>query len=63
MLRVWGLNQFRPTMDIDLLGQTDNELGMVIDIVRDICSTPVEVDGLQFDLDVIHIIYLRFGFQ
>jgi len=53
MLRVWGITLSRPTMDIDLLGRTDNDILTIIDIIRDICHTAVEPDGIQFDLDSI----------
>jgi predicted nucleotidyltransferase component of viral defense system len=45
----WGAPISRPTMDIDLLGSTDNAIDKVMGIVRDICATDVEADGLEFD--------------
>lgn len=47
MLRVWHAPEARPTMDIDLLGQLQqNE---VVQVVTDVCQEEVEVDGLVFD--------------
>ncbi len=57
MLRVWfspqASTQFRPTMDIDMLGLTSNEEDSIIDKIKDIISVDTEPDGLIFDLDSI----------
>jgi len=66
MLRVWffpdksagaadlsGKNQFRPTMDIDMLGKTSNDEASIIAQIRDIMTVVVEPDGLIFDPDSI----------
>ncbi len=45
----WGAPISRPTMDIDLLGSTDNTIDKVTSIIRNICATDVEADGLEFD--------------
>ena len=49
MLRVWEAPQSRPTMDVDLLGITSNDEDNLTAQVREILSTDVEPDGLQFD--------------
>jgi predicted nucleotidyltransferase component of viral defense system len=49
LLRVWEAPSVRPTMDIDLLGYTNNEPEPLAAIVREICHQPVEPDGLEFD--------------
>jgi predicted nucleotidyltransferase component of viral defense system len=49
MLRVWQAPMARPTMDIDMLGRTDNDAGSVVSQFREICSADVEPDGLAFD--------------
>jgi len=54
MLRAWQVPIFRPTMDIDMLGKTGNEMARIKDQIRDICSVQVEPDGLEFNLDSIH---------
>ncbi|MDD5089426.1 MAG: nucleotidyl transferase AbiEii/AbiGii toxin family protein [Candidatus Wallbacteria bacterium] len=49
MLQIWKLGPTRPTMDIDLLGRTDNNLENIMTTIKEICSSPVEPDGLDFD--------------
>jgi hypothetical protein len=49
MLRAWRSPQFRPTMDIDVLGKTSNQEDSIIAQIRDIISVSVVPDGLIFD--------------
>ncbi|MEJ0057323.1 MAG: nucleotidyl transferase AbiEii/AbiGii toxin family protein [Bacteroidota bacterium] len=49
MLRVWKASDIRPTMDIDLLGKTANEIQSIVDKVKEIIEVEVEPDGLSFD--------------
>jgi hypothetical protein len=53
MLRVWNSPQFRPTMDIDMLGQTSNEDENIISQICDVLVVDVPADGLSFDRDSI----------
>ena len=53
MLRVWRASEFRPTMDIDLLGRASNEEAEILAQVRDVLRADVEADGLAFDPDSI----------
>ncbi len=53
MLRVWGSPEFRPIMDIDMLGNTSNQLADILAKVRDIMALEVEPDGIEFLLDSI----------
>ncbi len=55
LLRAWELSSFRPTMDIDMLGQgKSNEFDTVLDQIRNICSTTVEPeDSLIFNAENI----------
>lgn len=53
MLRVWRAPEFRPTMDIDMLGRTSNEEASVVAQIRDILATPSPDDGLLFDSESI----------
>ena len=53
MLKVWSLTEFRPTMDIDMLGRTSNEEANIIEQIRDFMAIAVEPDGLIFDPDSI----------
>lgn len=49
MLLVWKTPITRPTMDIDLLGKTDNNLDAISSLIRDVCTQEVEPDGIAFD--------------
>lgn len=51
MLRVWRSPQFRPTMDIDMLGRTNREEALILRQIRDIMMMDVGMDGLSFDPD------------
>lgn len=53
MLRAWHSPELRPTMDIDMLGQTSNEIDSIVEQVKDIISVETKPDGLMFDLDSI----------
>ena len=48
-----GDHQFRPTMDIDMLGKTSNDEASIVAQIRDIMTVAVEPDGLIFDPDSI----------
>ncbi len=49
MFVVWGGPVSRPTRDIDLLGETNNDVDVVAAVFADVCETSVEPDGLSFD--------------
>ncbi|MDA8088828.1 MAG: nucleotidyl transferase AbiEii/AbiGii toxin family protein [Nitrospiraceae bacterium] len=49
MLRAWRSPEFRSTMDIDLLGKTDNDEAGIVVQIRDILAVVVPSDGLVFD--------------
>lgn len=49
MLRVWESSEYRPTMDIDMLGKTSNDIDAIIQKIKDMLDTPVEPDGITFD--------------
>jgi len=49
MLRAWNSPEFRPTMDIDVLGKTKNEDANLIAKIKDIVAVEVPPDGLVFD--------------
>ena len=53
MLTVWEAPLSRPTMDIDFLGQIDNNIEAIIAVTKDICAQKVEPDGITFDLTSI----------
>ena len=53
LFRVWTLPAFRPTRDIDLLGQTSNEVENLVAIIKEVCGQEVQEDGLLFDPDTV----------
>jgi len=53
MFAAWQAPVARPTMDIDLLGITDNGVDAIVAVARDICVQEVEADGLVFDPDSV----------
>ena len=48
MLMVWKAPVSRPTRDMDFLGRIGNDITAVAGAVRDVCSTEVDPDGLEF---------------
>jgi len=55
MLRAWKSPEFRPTMDIDLLGITGNDEANIVAQVRNILAVETTPDGLTFDANSIRI--------
>ena len=53
MLRAWKSPEFRPTMDIDLLGITGNDEANIVAQVRDILAVETTPDGLTFEANSI----------
>ncbi len=53
MLRVWNSPEFRPTMDIDMLGKTGNDEANIILQIREMMTIDVDPDGLSFDPESI----------
>ena len=49
LLTAWQAPLSRPTMDIDLLGRTDNAVDAILDLMREISQTEVVDDGIAFD--------------
>lgn len=54
MYMAWGTASSRPTKDIDLLARTSNDVDDVLMLIRDVCRTQVESDGLEFDTTTLH---------
>jgi len=52
MLRAWQSPVIRPTMDIDMLGKTSNDVDSICAQITDIVSIDID-DGLVFDSDTI----------
>lgn len=53
MFSVWCGPASRPTMDIDLLGRIDNQLGTIIAVMKEACLADVEPDGMFFNADTV----------
>ena len=53
LIQAWGASRHRATRDLDLLGHGDSDPAAVADVVRAVCGTPVEDDGLVFVADTI----------
>jgi predicted nucleotidyltransferase component of viral defense system len=53
MLTVWKAPMSRPTRDMDFLGRMNNDLGAIAEAVRNVCSTEVGPDGLEFNPETI----------
>jgi hypothetical protein len=54
MFAAWRSPASRPTKDIDLLSRTSNDVAAVVAIIREICLSEVEPDGLVFDVASLH---------
>jgi predicted nucleotidyltransferase component of viral defense system len=50
LLTAWQAPISRPTMDIDLLGRTDNAVDTTVKVMREISQLVVADDGISFDL-------------
>ena len=60
MLVAWGGPRTRPTMDIDVLGYTDNDLANLEAIVRSVCDAAnCEADGLAYDTSSVKAIRIK----
>jgi predicted nucleotidyltransferase component of viral defense system len=53
MLHVWKAPLARVTKDLDFLGRLDNSTENVARIIREVCTTDVEPDGLLFDSETV----------
>jgi len=49
MFAAWQAPISRPTMDIDLLGLTNNSIDTIVTVIKAICTQAVEPDGLTFE--------------
>jgi len=50
LFALWRDDPFRPTRDLDLLGQGDPDPAAIAESIRSICSTAVPDDGVVFDI-------------
>jgi len=49
LLTAWQAPISRPTMDIDLLGRTDNSVETIVELMQEIALSDVADDGIVFD--------------
>ena len=49
LLTAWKAPISRPTMDIDLMGRTDNDVDTIVGLMREVALFDVADDGLVFD--------------
>jgi hypothetical protein len=49
LLTAWQAPLSRPTMDIDLLGRTDNAVDVILDVMRAVSQSKVIDDGIVFE--------------
>jgi hypothetical protein len=53
LFRLWGLRDFRPTRDIDMLGYTSNEVETLVAIIKEVCKLEFQEDGIRFDPETV----------
>ena len=56
---LWSDTGHRPTRDIDLLGKGSPDVARVGAVFREICTTTVEDDGIDFEPDTIRVERIR----
>ena len=49
LLTAWQAPLSRPTMDIDLLGRTDNAVDVILGVMREVSQSKVIDDGIVFE--------------
>ncbi len=59
LLTAWRAPLSRPTVDIDLMGRTSNELDNIRLIVTELCNTETEADGVQFEADSVSVARIK----
>lgn len=62
LFQLWTGQPHRSTLDVDLLGSGDDNVDRLVKLFRDVCSQPVEDDGLTFvpdsiQGDLIRVVY------
>lgn len=59
LFTVWLDDPFRPTQDLDLLGEGDPAVDAVRAVFADLCRIPIEMDGLTFDAGALRAEAIR----
>ena len=53
MFTVWQVPERRTTLDIDFLARYDNQVAAIERVIKEVCDTTVDADGLQFDSSTV----------
>lgn len=61
LLTAWRAPLSRPTVDIDLMGRTSNDLDNIRLIVNELCNTETEADGVQFEANSVSVARIKEG--
>ena len=56
---LWGIDTFRPTRDLDLLGFGESEQEHLVSVFRDICQIEVDDDGISYDPESVTVTAIR----
>ena len=59
LLTAWRAPLSRPTVDIDLMGRTSNELAHIESVVRELCNVVSEPDGVKFSAASIKVARIK----
>lgn len=59
LLTSWFADPLRPTRDLDFLGYGDPAPDVMKALITDVMQTPVEDDGIRFDVAAIQIMLIR----
>lgn len=61
LFAIWSQEPHRATQDLDLLCQGDNTVARLEQVFREICTTQVEEDGLDFQATTVQGIQIKEG--
>jgi predicted nucleotidyltransferase component of viral defense system len=59
LFQLWGIDSFRPTRDLDLLGFGETEQEHLVKVFREICQIEVVDDGISFDPESVTVSAIR----
>lgn len=59
LFTIWLDDPFRPTRDLDLLGQPIGDTEEIANVFREILRQPVEDDGLTFEIEGLQAVQIR----
>ena len=59
LLALWSNAMYRPTRDLDFTGYGGSSGDQVNSVIRDICDTPVDDDGVSFNAETITVEPIR----